>query len=299
MSVEGGHHGGSWKVAYADFVTAMMAFFLLMWLLQMAKPETKAALATYFKEFSLFEAKGAGMLDENASSPAPSMDQAKILPAETPVGAGNKEQLAKELKSQIETMLGEAKDRVVVDLFDHGVRIQVVDKAGDPVFPSGSTELSQTGEALLSVVGESIKKLDNKISVEGHTDSRPFAVPGKSNWDLSTDRALAAWRSLEIDGVEKTRMLRVAGYAETQPFIVENPEDPRNRRISILVFDKEKPAGSKQPAQGEVGNGTARVHPVLEKAPEVVLDKPIQEREDLLEQIIKERYERPRKDVMN
>lgn len=266
------HHGGSWKVAYADFVTAMMAFFLLLWLTSMVAPEKRARVSNYFKHFSIFEKSGSTFLDlskaENKVTVIESegMKQENEPPPPEEKSAAAKEEVTEDVRSvisseefrerlrrEVESKLADVKDQILVDVFEGGVRIEIVDKDGNPMFPSGSAEMSGDGRKILKVITENLKHNDSKIAIEGHTDARQIASARYSNWELSTERASAARKELERDGLNPDRLIRVAGYAATEPLIRDNSLDPRNRRISILLFYRYGPrellpvAPSRQP----------------------------------------------------
>ncbi len=234
----GAHHGGSWKVAYADFVTAMMAFFLLLWLLTMVSQEKRAVLSQYFKHFSIFEKSGQAVLDMQAGftgQGATTMKQAtQTLPIMKP------EEFKEVLKKAIEEKLGDVKDQIAVDIFEGGVRIQLIDKEGKPMFNLGSSTPTPLAIRILSVVGESIIPMPNSVAVEGHTDSLAFKGTTYTNWELSTERALSARKVLEKLGLSETRIGRVSGYADTVPYIKEDTTDARNRRISIILLHQRK-----------------------------------------------------------
>lgn len=265
-----GAHGGAWKVAYADFVTAMMAFFLLMWLLNMTSDEKKIKLALYFQEFSIFEKGGSPVETSPVGEPSVippilnkqttgqesknkvSGDEAgeassnKTPPPEEKTAEEatdnnvymDKEQLKTELTAVIEKRLNELKDQVIVETFDKGVRIQLIDKQGNPLFAVGSAQPTPEAKKALRVLAESLKDLPNRVAIEGHTDSLAYAGSHYTNWELSTDRASAARKELEAAGLSPDRLVKVAGYAATIPLVKDKPDDPRNRRISILIFDK-------------------------------------------------------------
>ena len=263
----GSAHGGAWKVAYADFVTAMMAFFLLLWLISMVSDEKKARVAEYFREytvFSIFE-KGGGALSPGASrailesSAAESSskygrDETKQLPmersadkeAELPgqveeteaARVAKAEKMKSELRQAVEQRLGDMKDQVLVDNFEGGVRIQVMDKASNLMFPLGSTSLTEHAQTALKVIADRLNSFEGKIALEGHTDALTYPTEQYTNWELSTGRASAARQLLARFGLPPERIIRVAGYADTDPLIKDNPYDPRNRRISILIYDK-------------------------------------------------------------
>jgi chemotaxis protein MotB len=249
--VVGGHHGGSWKVAYADFVTAMMAFFLLMWLITMVAPEKRARVATYFKHFSIFEKSGSSFMEKHEAILNESGGEITI-PKEFFQAAGNgmtPQELHEKLRRETESRLAEVKDQVMVEVFDGGVRIQLVDKAGQPVFPLGGSTLTSVGRKMIEVVADGIKDVPNKIAIEGHTDALTYSSSRYTNWELSTERASAARKELETLGVDPDRLAQVSGYAATQPLIRENPNDPRNRRISIII---QYPANGGGPAAVQV-----------------------------------------------
>jgi len=236
----GGGHGGSWKVAYADFVTAMMAFFLLMWLITMVSPEKKAQVSHYFRSFNIFEKSGTSLLDtQNAppplvgTSPIPelvSRDEVKGDPS------GATAQFEEKMKEEMQTRLSEFKEQIMIEQFDGGVRLELMETDGHPMFPSGRNDLTAEGKRILQVITENLQQNKAKIAVEGHTDSKGFASNRYSNWELSTERASAARKELEKNGLGQDRLVRIAGLAATRPLIRDNPEDPRNRRISILLF---------------------------------------------------------------
>lgn len=236
----GGHHGGAWKVAYADFVTAMMAFFLLLWLLAMVSPEKRIALSQYFTDFSLFKeqvqqsgtsvlGKSAGVLDmgqgtkKESFKPAP----AATIPAE---------EVAKQMREAIEAHLQAAKNQIFVDTTQEGMRIQIVDNEGSEIFRTGSDEPTDRARQIIKLVSQNLIDRPNRIVIEGHTDSTPFKSTQKTNWELSTSRASAARRELENNGIDPGRIARVVGYADQDLFNRDDPKDPRNRRISIILL---------------------------------------------------------------
>jgi len=239
----GGHHGGAWKIAYADFVTAMMAFFLLMWLLNNVSEEKKEQLSIYFKEFSLIDGPPPSMsVGPGGQSAADPQLKPLIIEGTTGMIAEGKsqEELLKEaMAKMIEERLKEYKDELIVDTFDNGVRIQMLYGEGNPFFDSASAQLTGDARNVLRVIADTVRDLPNQIAVEGHTDAVPLGGPRSryTNWELSTDRASSARVILEEFGLDPRRMVRVAGYAATQPLVLDNPEDPRNRRVSILLFN--------------------------------------------------------------
>jgi chemotaxis protein MotB len=251
----GGHHGGSWKVAYADFVTAMMAFFLLLWLLSMVSDDKRIAMAEYFKSFSLFKESGKTFQPGSAFVITDHIKKAELKP----------ENITAALKKAMKNKGGAGKgpngegaqgaegqglsDQVLVDAVDGGVRIQIVDKEGSPMFKLGSAEPTDKAQEILASVAEVIRDQEAKIAIEGHTDAAPFRGDQITNWELSTNRASAARRMLESNGFDPSRVARVVGYADTDLFIKENPKDPQNRRISIIIL---------QPREGPPATGSLR-----------------------------------------
>jgi|WetSurMetagenome_2_1015567.scaffolds.fasta_scaffold233385_1 chemotaxis protein MotB len=254
--VEAGAHGGSWKVAYADFVTAMMAFFLLLWLLSMVSDDQRARVSEYFKSFNLFDKSGQSFVMDNkigktkidigsSEGDANNSQDSRVGGNGTNIfssgGTVTTADAIKEgLKKEVEEKLTSMKDQVLVDIVDGAVRIEVVDKSGgSAMFSSGSRDMTEEGKKALRVIADSIKGLNGRIAIEGHTDASNYAGSAYSNWELSTDRASAARRELENSGMSPDRLIRVAGYAATEPLIADDPYNPKNRRISIRVFPDE------------------------------------------------------------
>lgn len=240
------HHGGAWKVAYADFVTALMAFFLVMWLLAMVAPEKKAALADYMKNYNLFKESGASFMDKTSQVLNQPDKGFRVSPQDLSRGSGggglSSEELVKKLKKAIEEKLASVKNQVLVDIVDGGVRVQIVDAEGGMMFPSGSSEPTQKAKDILKLVAENIQGVSNRIAIEGHTDAAPFKNAQTTNWELSTARASAARRELERNGIESYKIARVVGYADQELLVQEDPKDPRNRRISIILLHEKTPA---------------------------------------------------------
>ena len=235
----GGHHGGAWKVAYADFVTAMMAFFLLMWLLNMTSEEKRIRLSMYFKHFSLFQDGGTSIMGKTSSIMSEAGPTQQQVFKEQGDVILNKD-FEKSIEESIGKELGSAKDQVIVDVVKEGIRIQLIDKEGSLMFEKGSNKLTPKGKAALRVIAERISDMPNRVIVEGHTDAVPFEKKDYGNWELSTERASTARRTLESNGVSPDRIARVSGFAGTIPLIEADAADPRNRRISIIVKHSEK-----------------------------------------------------------
>jgi chemotaxis protein MotB len=357
----GGHHGGSWKVAYADFVTAMMAFFLVMWLLAISSEQGKAALAEYFNELTVTDAvfnggeptvfegnnsrgvllqggcydlnqKGqeleqrAAQLDElekslsdrrderpdqGATRPtdrpqdpnltdlpegqeggegstqtgvAPGEGYAEVEPGMGQAGSSAEAQAAKgkfisDLESAVKGGLGGAglegaslSGQFMVDSVPGGIRVQIMDKEGQPIFMSGQPRLTPLAMVILGTVAERLKTIPNKLAVEGHTDSVQTLSQELTNWELSTARASAARRFLARHGITDDRLTMVAGYASTQPLPGTNPTDPVNRRIALLIWDQpieapQAPPAPPEPSSPEVTPPAAGEAPQAAPAP--------------------------------
>lgn len=253
----GGAHGGSWKVAYADFVTAMMAFFLLLWLLSMVSEEKRAALSEYFRRYSVFQESGASavtMKDAKITDPkflneagsesmkAPySNSRGKgaiefgMKKAKKNLSAGD-EETVKKIRASIDDKMAGVRDQILVDVIEGGVRIQVIDTEGSMMFPLGSAVPTPKAREILKLVSENINTMPGKVVVEGHTDAAPFKGDQITNWELSTNRASAARRALEEFGTDPVRIARVVGYADQELLLPLDPRDQRNRRISIIVL---------------------------------------------------------------
>lgn len=241
----GGHHGGSWKVAYADFVTAMMAFFLLMWLLSMVSPEKRAVMALYFKHFSLFEQGGQSFMASGGFDAISQVGGDEYYETGEAVATGvTDEDLKGSIMSNLQQSLegaGGAAANVMVEASEIGVRIQVFDTEQNVIFPPGSYQMTEVGKKILRIIAETMKRLPNRIVLEGHTDASQTKSEQLSNWELSSLRACAARRELELDGLAAGRIARVVGFANREPLFRENPDDPRNRRVSIVfLYNKKK-----------------------------------------------------------
>lgn len=244
----GGHHGGAWKVAYADFVTAMMAFFLVMWLVAQSE-KVKQNVAKYFEDPADYAAKvKAGLLEggqgimENKESKISVLDQkgGGPWPEEEESQIQNLlEKAGKEIAEAIEKQanLKEISKNVEIEITNEGLRIQLIEAGDSAFFDSGSAHLTQKGVEAMAAIAKIVGNLNMDLAVEGHTDSRPFNKNGYTNWELSADRANAARRLLESSGVNPSHIKEVRGYADTRPRYPA-ATDPRNRRVSIIVFNK-------------------------------------------------------------
>lgn len=262
----GGHHGGAWKVAYADFVTAMMALFLVLWLVSQADVELKQQIASYFRNPGVFDATAGGILSQAK----------KVSKEPTAQTSKDNEQalfsVAQTLQKQFGTRpeFSRYKDRVQIDVTDEGLRIQMIDEADKVSFQSGSADLGEDAKAVLAEIAGGICTLPNKINIGGHTDSRVFpSSNGYTNWELSADRANAARRTLEANCVKPEQIRRIVGFADTELLVPNDPFSPANRRISITVLRlTEAPKTDEtKPADGDVEQETEK-KPVSKKAAE-------------------------------
>jgi chemotaxis protein MotB len=264
-----GHHGGAWKVAYADFVTAMMAFFLLMWLINTTTPEQKRGIADYFAPESVSRSesgtgallggtsasndgqKGEGALTVQQQvrppSPADNADaDAQSAQSNDTAASDHKkqqnqavEQAAARLRQAMQDQpdLAELSKHVLIDETPDGMRIQLVDQDGRSMFEPGKAEPTPRVKLLLHEVAKIIGTLPNRISIAGHTDGSAISGPGGySNWDLSSARANASLKVLEEAGVSEDRIAEVAGKAGSDPLYPDNPYASANRRISIVLL---------------------------------------------------------------
>jgi chemotaxis protein MotB len=226
-----GHHGGAWKVAYADFVTAMMAFFLVMWITAQS-PESRAGVAAYFRDPGAFDSgRGAGVLDDGNG-----VTTSAALPAGQ--GMAVLEKLAQELRREIERMpdLDAIKRQIEITVTREGLRIEMLEGDTEGFFQVGSATLMPAATHLLDVIASKLAGMPNKVAIEGHTDSRPFqSHTNYGNWELSADRANAARRAMQAYGLSSTQIAAVHGFANTRLRTPQTPLDARNRRVSILV----------------------------------------------------------------
>ena len=263
--VAGGHHGGAWKIAYADFVTAMMAFFLLMWLLGSTSKGDLKGIADYFNSpLKVAMQGGSGSGDSSSIINGGGQDltrqSGQVKSGEnTPEHRAMNLQAAKaefqreeraqleELKARIEaaisanSSLWQFKNQIRLDITAEGLRIQIVDEQNRPMFDSGRAALKDYTREILREIGRALAGVDHKLTLSGHTDAAPYSGGdrGYSNWELSADRANAARRELIASGMDESKILRVVGLASSVPFVQADPLDPTNRRISIIVMNRE------------------------------------------------------------
>jgi chemotaxis protein MotB len=225
----GGHHGGAWKVAYADFVTAMMALFIVLWLMNSSK-QIQEAVGGYFKDPS-----GTSKLvgsDQNGSGESFALSKEDMPKL--------KEELQKAVRKMVD--FEKLQNHLEMTVTAEGLRIELLESEKGMFFESGKPNPTADGKDLLITLAKELGKLPNKISIEGHTDSKPYAGKGEySNWELSTDRANAARRLMEATGLAPNQVVQVRGYADQRLRVVNDPLDPSNRRISVIVQYLEKP----------------------------------------------------------
>ena len=264
---KGGHgaHGGAWKIAYADFVTAMMAFFLLMWLLGSTTEGDKKGIADFFNsplKVALMGGSGSGDSSHVVKGGGTDLSRqgGQVKSGENPpqrktinLQAFKAEQRRAEqerlteLKDKVEAQIGgnaklaALKSQMRLDMTADGLRIQITDELNRPMFDSGSATVKPYMRELLGLIGEVLAEVPNRLTLEGHTDAAPFSAGerGYSNWELSSDRANASRRELIAGGLPQERVLRVQGLASSSLFDRAAPLSPANRRISIIVMNRD------------------------------------------------------------
>lgn len=247
----GGHHGGAWKVAYADFVTAMMAFFLLLWLLGSTSEKDREIISDVFANPSAVQGPGGASTSMIKLGGAMEVPKGEGKPMEAPTPdelaedldeQAKLDELMKRIKEQIEKTpsLIDFKDQLKIDITVEGLRIQIVDKENRPMFDLGSAQLKWYMKTILKELGKTIATVPNHVSVSGHTDATVFYGdrPNYTNWELSADRANAARRELKTGGLPISHFGRVVGLASSVPYNKEDPKAPVNRRISIIVLNR-------------------------------------------------------------
>jgi chemotaxis protein MotB len=218
------HHGGAWKVAYADFVTAMMALFIVLWLLSSTSKQTQEDIAGYFNDpHGTATKKGS----EGKPTSKPQDKQHSDM-------AALKEQLLRAIQDV--ELLNKLNKQIEVTVTDEGLRIDLIENKAGTFFEVGSAQPTPALQTILKVLSGELKRLPNNISVEGHTDAQPYAnKAGYGNWELSSDRANEARREMQTDGLRSDQVSQVRGFADQQLHIPERPYDPANRRVSVVV----------------------------------------------------------------
>jgi chemotaxis protein MotB len=246
-SVHAAHHGGAWKVAYADFVTAMMAFFMVMWLVNQ-DPSVKKAIAGYFKDPGVFAQQrsiSVNMGGRPGVEAGQSVQRAPQRASSDDSVRSEQRTLAKTvegIRTAMESMrdVAELKDQIEFTMSSEGLRVELVDKPGSSFFGSGSASLRGESVKLLTVIAAELAKLDNQMVVEGHTDSQQYSAAAHyNNWKLSTDRANAALEVMEAAGLKAEMIQAVKGFADRELHVPGDPLDPSNRRVSILVRNRD------------------------------------------------------------
>jgi chemotaxis protein MotB len=252
----GGHHGGAWKVAYADFVTAMMAFFLVMWLVAQ-NDVVKASVAGYFSDPGLFDNQKSNSLIAGGDL---RLDSAKRTPVDVELASRQiLEQAAERLKASLNGLpeFQRLESQVEMQLTAEGLRIELLEGDRATFFDSGSARLRTETEHLLGAIATELGKLENSVVVEGHTDSTPYSASRTyTNWELSADRANAARRVMESLGLPAGQVRAVRGFADRQLRVPDAPNDPRNRRVSIVVQHLGLEAIESMPPGGGQPQGT-------------------------------------------
>ena len=291
---KGGHavHGGAWKIAYADFVTAMMAFFLLMWLLGSTSEGDKKGIADFFQsplKVALLNG-GSGSGDSSSvlkgggqdltrsggqvkrgdvQSPRSTVNLQALRHEQRAAEAAKLQEISEQVESELKNSakLAQYASQIKMDMTRDGLRIQIVDEQSRPMFDSGSAVVKPYMRELLRAIGGVLIEVPNRLTLEGHTDATPFpgGDKGYSNWELSADRANASRRELVTGGLTEDRVLRVLGLASSQPFDRKDPTEPQNRRISIIVMNRD--------AEDRFYRPTADLEPVA-SAPETASIKP-------------------------
>ena len=291
---KGGHavHGGAWKIAYADFVTAMMAFFLLMWLLGSTSEGDKKGIADFFQsplKVALLNG-GSGSGDSSSvlkgggqdltrsggqvkrgdvQSPRSTVNLQALRHEQRAAEAAKLQEISEQVESELKNSakLAQYASQIKMDMTRDGLRIQIVDEQSRPMFDSGSAVVKPYMRELLRAIGGVLIEVPNRLTLEGHTDATPFpgGDKGYSNWELSADRANASRRELVTGGLTEDRVLRVLGLASSQPFDRKDPTEPQNRRISIIVMNRD--------AEDRFYRPTADLEPAA-PAPETASIKP-------------------------
>ncbi|HFD6681999.1 TPA: flagellar motor protein MotB [Providencia alcalifaciens] len=287
---KGGHqqhaHGGAWKIAYADFMTAMMAFFLVMWLISISSPQELTKIAEYFRT-PLSTAINPGAKSGDATNPIPGggkdpiFRDGDVMPEPNNIISGDANYRFEKLKENLEQAilqdprLNELKPHLLIDMINDGLRIQIVDSANRPMFKVGSATVEPYMRDILRAIAPLLNDVPNRISISGHTDDLPYASEAYySNWELSSDRANASRRELIMGGMDERKVLRVVGMASSIHLDKENGLAPVNRRISIIVLNEDE---TNQILHEY--DGATPINDVLKKAPQ---DVPIPANSDVV-----------------
>lgn len=291
-----GHHGGAWKIAFADFAVAMMAFFLVMWLMSSATPEQKRAISGYFQDPVGFTESASPYVIDLGGTPTPAPDKTlnpeiQNIPDDVDKAtAGDIDQEhAAELAEQIERerlalllhelqdklaenpQMQKFKEQMLLEITQGGLRIQIMDAENRPMFDLGSARLQPYFEDILLALVDTIKSVPNKISISGHTDAKPYTGGGDfGNWELSAGRANAARRALVAGGYPDEQVARVVGYASSALFDQKDPFNPVNRRIDIIVLTRK----AQQAIESEQSDRDPEVPEALDTSPDKAAAQP-------------------------
>jgi chemotaxis protein MotB len=251
----GGHHGGAWKVAYADFVTAMMALFIVLWLMNSSKP-IQEAVGGYFKDPSGTAMKPGSNLRGSGESLNVSKD--------------NMEELKQALQNSLRQVpnIDNLKNHIEMTVTPEGLRIELLESATGTFFKSGGAEPSVDGKDILTSLAKELGSLPNKIAIEGHTDSKPYAQGANyGNWELSANRANAARRLMQQSGIHEDQVMQVRGFANQRLRKPDAPLDPSNRRVSLIVEYLDKTADTEKADASKVKEGAVAPETEPAKAP--------------------------------
>jgi chemotaxis protein MotB len=243
----GGSHGGAWKVAYADFVTAMMALFIVLWILSQSQ-SIRLAVAQYFKNPGILSGATGVMETSDMGGEMPTPGHSQNLQSLAPVGMDVLTEQARleEVKKHIQEIIaqlpdfGAVKDQVSLEITDEGLRIELMEKEDSNFFDLGSATLKGETKKIFGLIAQELGKLPNRLSLEGHTDARPYGSQTYTNWELSADRANAVRRFMETAGLRPEQVLTVRGFADRHLLNPANPLDFKNRRVSIIVMFQAK-----------------------------------------------------------
>lgn len=279
------HHGGAWKVAYADFVTAMMAFFLLLWLLSATTEEQKVGIAHYFNPPNNSTDQGGGTgimggMSVVATEQSAPVEAPVVAPQETSnsddLAVQAKEdalfrQVAEKLKKEVMNVpeLKALMENLLVDITPEGLRITITDAQGRELFENGSAKMFPHTEKMVAVVAGVVSQMSNQLAVGGHTDVVPYRGenPSYTNWELSADRAQAARKVLQSEGVGERRISRVSGHGSREPLLVDQPENIRNRRITFIVLRSKKGAVAQFSQDGLIAPEAGKPMPLIDTLP--------------------------------
>lgn len=248
-AAHGGHHGGAWKVAYADFVTAMMSLFIVLWLMN-TTPQVKKAVAGYFRN-PLSSSAETGT-DRNGSADNLELNRKDIRDL--------KDKIQQAMQKQTE--LKKLKNQVQVTVTPEGLRIELMEKKKGTFFQNGSAQVSASGRKMLHLLAGQLGQVPNRISIEGYTDAKPYvSKTGYTNWNLSVDRANAARLVMQADGLRKGQVEEVRGYGDNHLRLPQKPFDPSNRRVSIIVHYVTVPPGAEMKTETMGGKGAVKLPP--------------------------------------